>query len=177
MMAEGADIDTIARELGIHKATIHQRLRLSALVPELREALDAGKIAPGVAEKAARLDASRQQELVAVLQERGTVTGKDVDGVRRVRQQEAVALLPDDVFAAPDLEEVGIGPAAPGSEATRIEIPATGDPWYAFRVTIARVMDLIPDDADVERVERIRSLLTSALAEAEEAAEESMVEG
>lgn len=164
IMADGiTDPKVIARDLGVPVQTIQKRLALQALAPELRTALDEGRIYPSVAERAAKLDPERQRKLVGILEEKGTVIGHDVAEAKKVRQAEAVALLPDDVFESPSAEEAGgAGPFTIDGSST-IELQANGSPWYPLRVTLEHSLELVPDGEDELVEESIRSLVTSAL--------------
>jgi ParB/RepB/Spo0J family partition protein len=111
-VSEGANAQQISRELGISMATVEARMRLGSLPSELRQALADGRLAPGVAEQAARLDAERQQQLVRLLRAREehfptegawqrAVTGRDVREARQVRRDQQVEALPSSVFETP----------------------------------------------------------------------------
>lgn len=60
VMDEGlyADVNALARDLGVNVATVKQRLRLSLLPDEVLSGVEAGVIAEGTAEKLANLDAT-----------------------------------------------------------------------------------------------------------------------
>jgi ParB/RepB/Spo0J family partition protein len=101
MIRAGANEQSIASELHLPVGTIRARLRLQALAPDLRNALEAGTISPSVAERAARLDSARQMLLVATLVNNGRLTNADVSAVLRVRAEEQLEALPDEVFTPP----------------------------------------------------------------------------
>ena len=101
---KGVNPQLIAEQLGVPIQTIEKRLKLKALVPELRAAFDTYKIAVSVAEAAARLETARQLELVPILEENGRLTMKDVNAQLEVRSKEATDALPSDMFPEPKPE-------------------------------------------------------------------------
>jgi ParB-like chromosome segregation protein Spo0J len=92
----------IAKTLGIPASVVRQRLNLLSLCPALRQGVEMGKVARGVAAKIANLPRAQQEQLVTELQERGKLTGHDVKEVRRVKQEAVLAELPDNLFAPLD---------------------------------------------------------------------------
>jgi len=92
----------IAKTLGLNPAVIGQRLGLLVLPTALRQGVEAGKVAAGVAAKIANLPRAQQEQLVTELQEKGKLTGHDVRDVRRVKQEAVLAELPDSLFAPLD---------------------------------------------------------------------------
>ena len=87
----GLDEATIARSTGLGVGTIRKRRKLTRLAPELLEATRAGKVAIGVADRAASLPPARQQKLVERLGEQGKLTGPDIAEVTKVQRGEALA--------------------------------------------------------------------------------------
>ena len=92
----------IAKTLGIKQAVIKQRLGLLRLPPALRQGVEAGNVAAGVAAKIANLPRTQQEQLAGELQEKGSLTGHDVKDVRRVKQEAVLAELPESLFAPLD---------------------------------------------------------------------------
>ncbi len=92
----------IGKTLGINQAVIKQRLGLLRLPPALRQGVEAGKVAAGVAAKIANLPCTQQEQLVTELQEKGKLTGRDVKDVRRVKQAAVLAELPESLFPSLD---------------------------------------------------------------------------
>lgn len=90
LIAQGYTEKQIAEATGMRVQTIRKRLKLATLEPTLREALDEGRIAPGVAEKAANLSADQQREIAA---QDGRITGNDVREQREVQVAEIVELF------------------------------------------------------------------------------------
>ena len=92
----------IAKTLGINQAVIRQRLGLLLLSPALRQGVEAGKVAAGVAAKIANLPRAQQEQLVEKLNAEGKLTGHVVKDVRRIKQEAVLAELPESLFAPPD---------------------------------------------------------------------------
>jgi hypothetical protein len=92
----------IARTLGINQAVIRQRLGLLLLPPALRQGVEAGKVAAGVAAKIANLPRAQQAQLVEKLRAEGRLTGHVVKDFRRVKQEAVLAELPESLFAPLD---------------------------------------------------------------------------
>ena len=92
----------IAKTLGINQSVIKQRLGLLRLPPALRQGVEAGKVAAGVAAKIANLPRTQQEQLAGELQEKGKLTGHVVKDVRRVKQEAVLAELPESLFAPLD---------------------------------------------------------------------------
>lgn len=91
----------IAAATGLSRALIRKRLKLALLPDGLLEGLFAGKIAVGVAERAASLPPARQEELAATFTEAGRLTGEDVAAASRASTARAVAALDPALFAPP----------------------------------------------------------------------------
>jgi hypothetical protein len=103
LIQQGASQEDIARELHLPIGTIRSRMRLAALIPELREAMEADRMSPSTGERAARLNASQQATLFAEanIADGGRITMDDVAALLRVNTAEQVEALPDAVFATP----------------------------------------------------------------------------
>ncbi|MGA2928538.1 MAG: hypothetical protein ABSG43_21610 [Solirubrobacteraceae bacterium] len=95
---EQATVKRIAAQTAMPIQTVRRRLRLRALSPELRAALDRGELAVSVAERAARLTAEQQATLQQTLAAGERITLNSVRGIARRRATGAAAALPDDVF-------------------------------------------------------------------------------
>lgn len=100
--AAGLDDRTICRVGGFGAAELGAARRLLGLVPDLRAALDAGRIRASVAREAAVLEPVRQATLVATLASTGRLAVGDVRAARRVVRDAAVAALPPLLFETPD---------------------------------------------------------------------------
>ena len=97
--SQAATIKQIAAQTGMPTQTIKRRLRLRNLAPALRQAFDQGKLAPSVAEAAARLSGEQQAALAATLDDRERLTLEGVRELARSQRTTAVGQLPDGLFA------------------------------------------------------------------------------
>lgn len=145
LLAAGADPLEIARATGWPAGTVRQRLRLLGLHPGLRAALVAGALSHRAATAAVRLPLATQHRLVAVLEERGRLTAKDLAEVRRVRAAVTAALPFDALTATPSAEELEVACAGPDcraderSEASRgVATRGDADPISAATVDESR---------------------------------------
>jgi ParB-like chromosome segregation protein Spo0J len=103
LVAQGASEEQIARELHLPTSTIRSRMRLAALIPELREAMEADRMSPSTGERAARLNVDQQSRLAGHLaaSETNRITMDDVAALLRVNTAAQVEALPEAVFATP----------------------------------------------------------------------------
>lgn len=115
----GYRVEKIAKELGISSAKIRSRLNLLRLPEPIRRAIEQKRVALGVANRVAHLPEPDQAHLVNVLATNGTITSSDVDAVRRVRREQSLASLPNELFA-----------------------PARPDPATALRAAIEHALDI-----------------------------------
>ncbi len=99
LLRQGYTEKQIAEATGMPIGTIRKRLKLTLLTPELREALDAGRIKPSVAAKAVNLPDQKQVELA---EQEGRITGSDITEARQVQIKTAVAMW-DDLLPPADL--------------------------------------------------------------------------
>lgn len=83
----------IGHAVGLTSAQVDRLLRMSSLHPTLRAALDADKLALGIAEGAARLPIAIQQQLADQYEAAGKLKGEDVHQARTARTATAVAGL------------------------------------------------------------------------------------
>ena len=93
-------LGSIGKAFGISTAKLSQRLGLLALPPALVQGVAQGKLAAGVAGKIANLPPTLQAQLGRELEAKGKLTAQDVKAVRRVKQQAALAVLPESLFAS-----------------------------------------------------------------------------
>lgn len=94
----GVTAQLINEQLGIPVQVIERRLKLKALVPELRKAFDAYLISVGIAEAASQLETARQMDLVEILQDVGALTMKDVRGLAKQadeKEKDSQTTMPD----------------------------------------------------------------------------------
>jgi ParB-like chromosome segregation protein Spo0J len=103
---ETATVKQIAAQTGLSAQTVRRRLKLRALIADLRQAFDEGLVAASVAEAAARLPELQQQALVRHLGEGVGLTLACVRERSREQSDAATAELPDELFAerAADLQ-------------------------------------------------------------------------
>ena len=110
LVSQGYTVKQICEATGLKSQVVDKRLRLAGLVPELRAALKADLMAPGVAEQAAKLPVTKQLRLVEVLERNEKITGQDVAAVRRVMvEQEVQTLFSAEDFATPGADDVETG--------------------------------------------------------------------
>lgn len=92
----------ISRTLGFSTKVIMQRLGLLLLPSALRQGIEDGKVAAGVAGKIANLPRAQQEQLVEKLHEEGKLTGHAVKEVRKAKQEAVLAELPEGLFTPLD---------------------------------------------------------------------------
>ena len=91
--AQGATHGEIARATGLTVGQVRRRLRLKGLDPRIYEALREGRTTQGVAETAARLPASVQQQVAERLAQGARVTRRNLREARQVLAAQGVADL------------------------------------------------------------------------------------
>lgn len=94
MKVPGMTEERISHELHLDLPMVRQRIRLTKLKPQLRDAFLEGKLKPGHAEKVAKWPEDKQQQVCAVLSEHGKVTGKDLDAITSKKAADAIGELP-----------------------------------------------------------------------------------
>jgi ParB/RepB/Spo0J family partition protein len=105
LVAEGYDLSAIAVATGLPKQTLKKRLKLTKLNDALMALFMAGSIPVSVAERCTYLAAEQQDAMVALYEAKGRLGMRDVMQAQRVRHDEAVAKLPDDMFTGPDMDD------------------------------------------------------------------------
>lgn len=98
----GHDATGVMRLTGLTKASLETRLRPSTMHPDLRRAMQEGRISVTVWERAGRLPPEAQQHLADVLEHRGGLRLADVDAER---ERLEVVESPRDDVDVPDLPE------------------------------------------------------------------------
>lgn len=110
LLKKVGSLETVAKQIFIPLGTLRRRLRLTRLVPLMREAFNQGQLAVGNAERVASLPASMQQKLFDEHfdEESGKlkITAANVKKVRQVQVEEIAAELPDSMFEGPTAEDV-----------------------------------------------------------------------
>lgn len=86
LIEQGADVDGIARRFGLTVRFVEGRLRLSALAPEIFEALGAGEISLDVAKAYAAMP-DRERQAWVFEQLNGSYSGNHPDSIRRMITQ------------------------------------------------------------------------------------------
>ena len=86
LIEQGADVERIARRFGLTVRFVEGRLRLSALAPEIFEALGSGEISLDVA-KAYAATADRERQSWVFEQLKGSYSGNHPDSIRRMMTQ------------------------------------------------------------------------------------------
>ena len=100
---EAVTVKQIAAETGMPEQTIRRRLRLRNLIPPLRRAFDHGEITAGVAEAAARLSSTLQEDLARLLAAGERITTAVVRELTRTQTRAAADALPGGLFAEREL--------------------------------------------------------------------------
>lgn len=105
----GTAVRDIAAATGMPTGVIRKRMKLLRLVPDLRAALDAGKIRGTIAYELTLLDAERQQELADKLARDGKLARADI---RAASQARTAAIAGDlaTLFATPGVEQADAEP-------------------------------------------------------------------
>lgn len=107
-------LSDIARVTGMKKQTIKKRMELGRLDPNLFEALADNRITRGVAEKAAKMTAAQQKELVSIMvANNGKLHKSALRQIQMAGTVDYVQQLPDDVFFTPGGPVSGPETAAP----------------------------------------------------------------
>lgn len=102
LVKAGKGLGEIGRATGLPVSTIEKRLKLASLLPPFRHALDTGGISGAVAEGLAGLPEALQARLQQeVYGPKGKLTARDIHDIRCVQVSDAVAELPDELFARP----------------------------------------------------------------------------
>lgn len=126
MLLHGYSEEEIATNLSLPVSSVRSILKLRGLVPDLREALDAGKISPSVAYAACRLSRPVQDRLAAILSDKGRLTGRDVHEERVAVQARASATLPFGQMASMGTAPESKGPPQPSEEGSRSATNGSG---------------------------------------------------
>lgn len=134
LLGRGATLDAICQATGVNKATVEKRMKLLGLIPELRAGLEAGKMAPTTAERAAGLPLAEQQELARLLAKNGKVKGSDVATVKTTVFQGAMEGLPAELFSTPAM------PFDEATAATVTPVEATYHEQLAERGAVAMAL-------------------------------------
>jgi ParB-like chromosome segregation protein Spo0J len=167
MVRAGASEQDIADQLHLPIGTIRSRMRLAALSPTLRAGLESGQIAPGVAERIARLDATRMQAMERVLSEHGRITSSDVSDALRVQAGAVINEMPDSLFeiesdglSGTETQDIGVAAGfAPQSELVPLpSLDESGLPseqsWNGVLRAVQRAEQLLPapENGDDENI-------------------------
>lgn len=98
LLERGSSEREICLQTNIPQSKLTRILTLRNLIPEMRAAVNEGKLKPSVAVLVARLTKALQQELLAVLRETGRIKVKDIRDVQQTKRSEATCKLPFEVF-------------------------------------------------------------------------------
>lgn len=113
LMLGGANEQQISEQLHIPLNVLRSRMRLATLTPELMRRVEQGQISPTLAATIAPLGASRQRELLNLLEAREEsalpgetvrLTAADVRQVREAVRRQASETLPASLFGTPTME-------------------------------------------------------------------------
>lgn len=128
LIEQGYGKSEICYAVGVSTTRFDQLMQLDALLPELEEALAQGRLAEGVAMRAARLSEEQQEALLPLLRDGGRIKGADVDQARGVAVAEVAAALPDCLFSGPTALDAQRRPGGDGSLRAA---------WAAFELALA----------------------------------------
>lgn len=106
LMEEHGDLKKIAAASGVKYQTLYRLWKLRKLDPRLLQALEDGQISAWTAEEAATHPPDAQERLLAIIEEKGKATTKDVVDIRRRRVADKVRAAQTshgDLFSAPSL--------------------------------------------------------------------------
>lgn len=95
----------LAKQLGLSRAVVEQRLRLASLPAPVRRATHEGRVAATVASRIANLRESERAELIERLDDGGRLTALDVSEVRQSRHEASLGALPFALFEPEDAEQ------------------------------------------------------------------------
>lgn len=98
LLSRGYSEQAVCAETGIARVKLTRILHLRNLIPEMREALNTGKLKPSVAVLVARLPKLLQLRLLSVLLETGRIKVKDIKEVQQTERSKATADLPFEIF-------------------------------------------------------------------------------
>ena len=119
LLADGYTQQDIATATGFNKSAIGRRLRMGALIPELRSL----RLTSSVAEACAKLPESLQHRLARQANENGgKLTAHHVSDVKRVHATDASNQLPDSLFVTPPAVGAGLVPAPDWRTTTAIRL-------------------------------------------------------
>lgn len=99
LLEDGYTAQDICEAVGLNKAALDRRLRMARLIPALAELYRQGGVSNVVAEACAKLPEAVQHQLAELASANGKLTSGDVTTLKRARASEAVAQLPDELFA------------------------------------------------------------------------------
>lgn len=112
LLAKGYSVEKISKELGLKRGTIEKRQKLMNLSPMIFDAVGNGQVKVSVAERIVGLPQIAQKRLMKTLEEKGRVTGRDVEEQATARAQVAAAspTLMHGLGALPSIDEMESAP-------------------------------------------------------------------
>ena len=90
LLLDGKNCSDIASLTGLSTTQVEARLRLSYLHPDLREAVEKGKMTALIANQVAKLPEAMQERLAERLKDKDRINASDVKDVRQARTVDAV---------------------------------------------------------------------------------------
>ncbi len=105
-------VSQICEATGLSKVRIEERLRLNLLIKPLHDAMFKGTIKVSVGAAASRLPEGVQKRLAAKLAKEGKLKQSDIKEAKESRRAEAMAALPEEIFAEqkkeiPEIDRLG----------------------------------------------------------------------
>lgn len=94
----GMSDDDICAEVNCNKVRLAKILRVKNLIPELREAFEAGSIKFSTAEMVAKKPHATQEKVLTYYKKQGELKLKDVSALCKVQKKATVSALPDSLF-------------------------------------------------------------------------------
>lgn len=147
LLAEGYTEPDLRAVTGLNHAALHRRLRLAALVPEIRALHQVTPHPNAILEACAKLPAPIQSALAEQARANGTgrLTAADLAEAKRARAATARATLPDDLFTAAPLPPSQFLSLAKDAPREGLAAGAGGNDWRAtVHTQLTQILQILP---------------------------------